>query len=54
MTSEEAQVGQKPAAEIKPIYKHGYYPRHSKKDETPPPKPEPTSTLSSLFSVGKK
>ncbi len=50
--SDDAQGAQKPAAEVKPIYKHGYYPRHSKREETPP-KPEP-STLSSLLGMGKK
>jgi len=52
MASDDAQGAQRPAAEVKPAYKHSYYSRHSKKDDTPP-KPEP-STLSSLLGMGKK
>jgi hypothetical protein len=53
MASDEHQGSQKPTAEIKPAYRHSYYSRHSKKDDTPP-KPESSSTLSSLLGMGKK
>jgi hypothetical protein len=50
MAADDAQGGG-----VKPIpapYKHGYYPKHGKKDDTPA-KPE-TSTFSALFGGGKK
>jgi hypothetical protein len=56
MASDEAQGGQKPAAEVKPAtssYRHVYYSRRVKRDDTPP-KPESSSTLSSLLGMGKK
>jgi hypothetical protein len=56
MAADDAHAGEKPAAEVKPVpntsYRHGYYPKHGKKDD-PPPAPQ-SSTLSSLFGVGKR
>jgi hypothetical protein len=56
MAADDAHAGEKPAAEVKPApntyYRHGYYPKHGKKDD-PPPAPQ-SSTLSSLFGVGKR
>lgn len=53
MASGEAEPALRPPAEIKPASRHSNYPKRSKKDDTPP-KPEPSSTLSSVFGVGKK
>ena len=56
MAADDAQAGEKPAGEVKQgpntYYRHGYYPKHGKKDD-PPPAPQ-SSTLSSLFGVGKR
>jgi hypothetical protein len=55
MAADDAHAAEKPAAEVKPAsntYRHGYYPKHAKRDD-PPPAPQ-TSTLSSLLGVGKR
>jgi hypothetical protein len=55
MAADDAQAGEKPAVEVKPApntYRHGYYPKHGKKDDPPPA--QQSSTLSSLFGVGKR
>jgi hypothetical protein len=55
MAADDTRGGEKPPTEVKPApasYKHTYYGRHSKKDDTPA-KPE-SSTLSSLLGIGGK
>jgi hypothetical protein len=55
VAADDAAGGEKPATEGKPAptsYKHTYYGRHSKKDDTPG-KPE-SSTFSSLLGIGGK